>query len=146
MREVLFSLFAAATLSACSSSNSLTEQAKVALNEHQAQWEQRTFTSYSYDLFQKQFAAETTDVHITVNGTTVVSVVDKNTGQPPTGDATWPTIDDLYAAAQQAINAKGTTLSVEFDTQYSYPTLVAISSQTRGGPYEAHASHLTPSP
>jgi hypothetical protein len=144
MRDFVVGLLIAAVLSACSNSNDLGASAKISLDEHQAKWAQRTFDAYSFDLVQDKFGG-TTNVHITVNGASIVSVIDKTTGQPPAVDVGWPTIDELYDDAQSALGAKGVTLRIEFDQQYSYPTSVSITSSDPGGPYSAEVSNLVPS-
>ncbi|HLB09675.1 MAG TPA: DUF6174 domain-containing protein [Gemmatimonadaceae bacterium] len=141
MRTFLVGLAVVGTLAACSSSTDVGVAALVSLNRHQAQWEQRTFGSYSFDLVQEKFG-RTSNVHITVNGTTIVSVIDNTTGEPPEVDAGYPTIDELFATAQAVFGQKGETLQMEFNEQYGYPTLVAIDNSNPAGPYSAQVSSL----
>lgn len=145
MRSLLFGLAVAGAFAACSSVNDVTAGAKASLDRHQAQWGQRTFTAYSFDLVQEKFGS-TSNVHITVNGTTIVSVTDNTTGQPPAVDAGYPTIDELFANAQAAFGQRNTTLQMDFNEQYGYPTVLVITSvaNTPGGPYSAHVSNLAP--
>jgi Family of unknown function (DUF6174) len=143
VRSFLVGLAVAGALLACSGSTDVSVAALVSLNRHQAQWEQRTFSSYSFDLFQEKFGG-TSNVHITVNGTTIVSVIDNTTGEPPVVDAGYPTVDELFATAQAAFGQKSTTLRMEFNEQYGYPTVVQISSNTPAGPYSAQVSSLAP--
>jgi hypothetical protein len=145
MRSLCVSLAVAGALLACSSVNEVTAGAKASLDRHQAQWGQRTFTSYSFDLSQLK-SGSTSNVHITVNGTTIVSVTDKNTGMPPTVDVGYPTIDDLFARAQAAFGQKSTTLQMEFNEQYGYPTLLATNTTTSTPPYTATVSSFAPTP
>ena len=143
MRTFFVGLAVAGVLAACSSTTDVSVAALASLNRHQALWEQRTFSSYSFDLVQEKFG-QTSNVHITVNGTTIVSVIDNTTGVPPVVDAGYVTIDDLFAMAQSVFGQKNTTLQMEFNEQYGYPTLVAISSSTPAGPYSAAVSNLAP--
>jgi FtsP/CotA-like multicopper oxidase with cupredoxin domain len=145
MRTFVVGLAAAGALIACTNTNDVSVTAKLSLNKHQAQWEQRTFSSYEFDLVQEKFGG-TSDVHVTVHGTTIASVIDNATHEPPTVDRGWVTVDDLFADAQAAFGQKNTTLQMEFNEQYGYPTTVEISSNTPAGPYSAHLSNLVPLP
>ena len=144
MRSFLVGLAIAGALIACSSSTDVSVAAMVSLNRHQAQWEQRTFSSYSFDLVQQKFGG-TSNVHVAVNGTTIVSVLDNTTGEPPVVDAGSPTIDDLFATAQAVFGQQHTTLQMEFNEQYGYPTLImADDPGTPAGPYSAQVTNLAP--
>jgi hypothetical protein len=143
VRSFLVGLAVTGALIACSSSTDVSVAAMVSLNRHQAQWAQRTFSSYSFDLVQQKFGGTST-VHIEVTGTTIVSVIDKTTGEPPVVDAGYPTIDELFATAQAVFGQKGTTLQMEFNEQYGYPTLVAINNTNPAGPYSAQVSNFAP--
>ena len=143
MRSFLVGLAIAGALIACTGTTDVSVAALASLNRHQAQWAQRNFSSYSFDLFQEKFGG-TSNVHITVNGTTIVSVLDNPTGEPPVVDAGYPTIDELFATAQAVFGQKSTTLRMEFNEQYGYPTVVQINSNTPAGPYSAQVSNLAP--
>jgi len=143
VRTFLVGLALAGALIACSSSTDVSVAALVSLNRHQAQWEQRTFSSYSFDLVQQKFGG-TSNVHVTVNGTTIVSVIDNATGEPPVVDAGYPTIDELFATAQAVFGQKGETLQMEFNEQYGNPTVVVIINSNPGGGYSAEVSNLAP--
>jgi hypothetical protein len=143
MRSFFVGLAVAGTFAACSSVNDVSASAKASLDRHQAQWEQRTFTSYSFDLVQQKLGVSS-NVHITVNGSTIVSVIDKHTGHPPEIDAGYPTIDELFAQAEAAFGQKNTTLQMDFNEQYGYPTVLVINSLTPAGPYSAQVSNLAP--
>jgi hypothetical protein len=143
VRTFLVGLAVAGALIACSSATDVSVAALVSLNRHQAQWEQRTFGSYSFDLIQEKFG-RTANVHITVNGTTIVSVIDNTTGEPPVVDAGYPTIDELFASAQAEFGQHSANLRMEFNDQYGYPTVVEINSINPAGPYSAQVSSLAP--
>jgi hypothetical protein len=145
MRSVMVGLALAGALLGCSSVNDVSVATQLSLDVHQAKWKQRSFTSYTCDLVQQRFGS-TSNVRITVHDTTIVSVIDNATGLPPEADLGWTTIDGLYADAQSVLGLKHTTLQVEFDEQYSYPTLVSISNDGPGGPYTARVSNLSPLP
>jgi uncharacterized protein DUF6174 len=144
MRAFLVSLAVAGALIACNNSNDVTKGAKQTLDRNQALWGQRTFGSYAYDL-SLQDGSFGNEVHITVNGTTVVSVVD-TAGVPVTDDYHYPTVDDLFAIAQAAFGQKNTTLQMDFDQTYGYPTTLIVTTTTTVAPYAAHSSSLTPIP
>jgi hypothetical protein len=143
VRSFLVGIALAGAVIACNSATDVGVAALVSLNRHQAQWAQRSFSSYSFDLVQQKFGG-TANVHITVNGTTIVSVIDNTTGEPPVVDAGYPTIDELFATAQAVFGQKGETLQMEFNEQYGYPTLVAIDNSNPAGPYSAQVSNLAP--
>jgi hypothetical protein len=145
VRSFLVGLVVAGALVACSSSTDVSVAALVSLNRHQAQWEQRTFSAYSFDLVQEKFG-RTSIVHIEVSGTTIVSVIDNATGEPPVVDAGYPTIDELFATAQAVFGQKGETLQMAFNEQYGYPTLVTVNNSNPAGPYSAQVSNLAPTP
>ena len=144
MRAFVVGLALAGALVACSSSTDVRASAKQTLDKNQAIWEQRTFGSYRYDL-SLQDVGFTADVRITVNGTTVTSVVD-TTGAPVTDDYHYPTIDDLFATAQTAFEQGNTTLQMEFNQQYGYPLTLIVTTNSGDAPYSAHASNLVPIP
>jgi Family of unknown function (DUF6174) len=145
MRAFFVGVILVGALVACSSSTDVSAAAKASLDQHQALWGQRTFGSYAFDL-DLQDVAFTASVRITVNGTTVTTVIDKTTGEPPTGDYQYPSVDDLFATAQAAFGQKNTTLQMEFNEQYGYPTALVVSSLTGTGAYSAHVSNFSVSP
>ena len=144
MRAFIVGLVVAGALVACSNPTEVRDGAKMALDQHQSQWEQRTFGSYQYNLVL-QDGSFSNDVHITVNGTAVVSVVD-TAGKNVTGEYPYPTIDDLFATAQTDFGQPNTRLQVEFNQQHGYPTALIVTTSTGDAVYSAHASNLTPSP
>ena len=145
MRAFLVGVAVVGALAACSSSTDVSAAAKASLDRHQALWGQRAFNSYMFDL-DLQDVSFASSVRITVNGTIVASVIDKGTGQPPTVDYQYPTVDDLFAKAQAAFGQKNSTLQMDFNEQYGYPTVLVISSLTAAGPYSAHLSNFSASP
>jgi hypothetical protein len=145
MRSILVGLALAGTLLGCSSVSDVSVGEQLSLDLHEAKWKQRTFTSYTCDLAQERFGFRS-NVHITVHDTTIVNVIDNATGLPPEINLGWTTIDGLYAAAQSVVGSKHTTLQIEFNEQYSYPTLVSMSNNDPGGPYTAQVSNLSPLP
>jgi hypothetical protein len=144
MRAFLVGLAVAGAFVACSNSTDVTTSARQTLDRNQALWAQRTFGSYAYDL-ALQDGTLGADVHITVNGTTVVSVVD-TAGAPVTDGYHYPTIDDLFATAQAAFGQKNTTLQMDFNQQYGYPTVLIVSTNSTAEPYSALTSNLVPIP
>jgi uncharacterized protein DUF6174 len=144
MRALIVSLVIAGALVACSNSTDVTSGAKQTLDRNQALWEQRSFASYEYDLALHDGSFDK-DVHITVNGTTVVSVVD-TAGAPVTDDYQYPTVDDLFATAQSAFGQSNTRLEMDFNQQYGYPTTLVVTTNSAVPPYSAHASNLAPIP
>lgn len=142
MRAFLVGVAVLGALVGCSSSTDVSAAAKASLDRHQALWGQRAFNSYAFDL-DLQDVSFASSVHITVNGTTIATVIDNTTGQPPTVAYQYPTIDDLFATAQAAFGKKNTTLQMDFNEQYGYPTVLVITSLTAAGPYSAHLSNFS---
>jgi len=145
MRSVLVGLALASALLGCSSVSDVSVASQLSLDLHEAKWKQRTFTSYTCDLAQERFGIRS-NVHMTVQDPTIVSVIDNSTGLPPEINLGWTTIDGLYAAAQSVVGSKYTALNVEFNEQYSYPTLVSMTNNDPGGPYTAQVSNFSPLP
>ena len=143
MRSFLVGIAVAAVVAACGADNSLTAGQLESLNSHEALWAQRSFTEYSFDLDQTKFGL-TSKVHVVVDGTTIVSVVDRTTGEPPEPDAGYVTIDELFSMAESSFGENNTRLQVEFNQQLGYPTLVQISNINPGGGYAASVSNLAP--
>jgi hypothetical protein len=143
MRLFFVSMLVACALVACNSVNDVAVSAQLSLDSHQAKWKQSNYQSYSFDIVQQKFSSNT-NVHVTVSGNSIVSVIDNKTGQPPEINWGWPTIDELYDDAQSAMDAKNVDVRMEFDDQYNYPTLLEITANTPGGPYSAAVSNLTP--
>lgn len=143
MRAIVVGMFIAATLAACDTTRSLSDSDRQALQQHEAQWHARSFHSYSFDYSQSS-VGRTLNVHIDVQDDTVSNVVDIDTGQPPADPITWPTIDALFHEADVAVQQDNFTVSLAYDDQYGYLTLLSITSNNPGGGFVARASNLQP--
>jgi hypothetical protein len=77
-----------------------------------------------------------------VENDTVATVIDLNTGQPPTTPRTWPTMDALFNEADFAVLQGG--VSLEYNDQYGYLTLFSIRSSNAGGDFLVRVSNLQP--
>ena len=143
MRAFLAALAAAATLAAvaCDTTRPVTATDRAALQAHEDQWSQRTFHSYVFDYSETEINTNS-NVRITVQDDTVATVIDLNTGQPPAVPRTWPTIDDLFAEADNAVLYGG--VSLEYDDQYGYLTFFSIQNNNPGGQFIARVSNLEP--
>jgi hypothetical protein len=143
MRSRLVSLAVALTVAAaaCDTTRAVTATDRAALQQHEAQWAQRSFHSYVFDYSETQISTNF-NVQITVVDDTVSDVVDLNTGQPPTTPRTWPTIDALFNEADFAVLQGG--VSLEYDDQYGYLTLFSIQDNNPGGQFLARVSNLQP--
>ncbi|HEV7705122.1 MAG TPA: DUF6174 domain-containing protein [Gemmatimonadaceae bacterium] len=143
MRTFVVFFAVAAVLSACSDSVGVSEQAELA--RHEAQWQQRTFHSYDFDL-AKQVLGSNVNLHVSVRADSVAGVIDNDTGQPPVFDAGAMTVDEVFADANSTITSKQVKVGLQFDEQYGYPTLYTVRSiaNTPGGPFSATLSNLTP--
>ena len=143
MRPALVSLLVAATVivAACDTTRAVTATDRAALQQHEAQWAQRSFHSYVFDYSETQLSTNY-NVHITVVNDTVASVIDLNTGQPPTAPRTGPTMDALFNEADFAVLQGG--VSLEYDDQYGYITLFNIQNNNPGGQFLVRVSNLQP--
>jgi hypothetical protein len=145
MRAFLVCLTLAGALVACGNPDDVTSGAKQTLDRNQALWAQRTFGSYEYDL-SLQDEAFVSNVQITVSGTTVVRVVKFASDEPPNDGYAYPTIDDLFATAQAAFGQKNTTLQMDFNQPYGFPTTLVVTRNSAVGPYSAHVVRFAPMP
>jgi uncharacterized protein DUF6174 len=143
MRSRLVSLAAtiAVVLAACDTTRAVTATDRAALQQHEAQWAQRSFHSYVFDYAETQLGTNF-NVRITVVNDTVADVIDLNTGQPPTTPRTWPTMDALFNEADFAVLQGG--VSLEYDEQFGYITLFSISNNNPGGQFLVRVSNLQP--
>jgi hypothetical protein len=143
MRTFVVGFAVAAVLSACGDSVGVAEQAELA--RHEAQWQERTFHSYDFDLVEDKFGS-TYNLHVSVRADSVAQIIDNDTGQPPIFQVGAMTVDDVFADANSTITSKSVKVGLEFDEQYGYPTLYTVRSiaNTPGGPFSAALSNLTP--
>jgi hypothetical protein len=143
MRSYIVGLLVVASLAACDTTRSLSTSDRAALTAHEEQWDARDFHSYSFDYSQSSLG-RAYNVHIEVQDDTVASVVDTDTGEPPATPMTWPTIDGLYNEAEAAVQQDNYTVTLAYDDQYGYPTLLSITSNNPGGGFVARVSNLQP--
>jgi len=143
MKAFVVSVVIVGVLAACNGDGATSVAAQAELAQHEAIWHQRDFHSYTFDFVQQQFGM-TENLHVTVHADTVASVIDNDTGMPPTVPVHAPTIDELFGDANGAITNKALSVSLEFDDQLGYLTLYAVSAKvsTPAGPYSAKVSNL----
>ncbi len=143
MRSVIVGLAFIGAFGACQGTRVVTGADKADLAEHEAQWAARTFHSYVYDYSETQLSTSY-NVHITVVNDTVTTVIDTQTGQPPAVPRTWPTIDGLFNEADFAVQNGNYSVSLEYNDQYGYLTLLSLTSNNPSGGFLARASNLQP--
>jgi uncharacterized protein DUF6174 len=143
MRSRLVSLGVAMTIAiaACDTTRAVTATDRAALQQHEEQWAQRDFHSYVFDYSETQLSTNY-NVRIAVDDDTISSVIDLNTGQPPTTPRTWPTMDALFNEADFAVLQGG--VSLEYDDQLGYITLFSIQNNNPGGQFLVRVSNLQP--
>jgi Family of unknown function (DUF6174) len=141
MRSLVVGLVSALALVACDTTRAVTAGDRAALQQHEDQWAQRSFHSYIFDYSETQISTNF-NVRITVQNDTVASVIDLNTGHPPTTPRTWPTMDALFNEANFAVLQGG--VSLEYDEQYGYITLFSIQNNNPGGQFLVRVSNLQP--
>jgi len=145
MRAVMVVLLAIASLAACNTTRPVSDADRAELQAHETQWGQRDFHSYTFDYSESQLSQNFNE-HITVVNDTVSTVVDNQTGQPPAVPRTWPTIDALFNQADFLVQQSGISVSLEYDDQYGYPTLLSVTDNNPGGSLLVRVSSLTPTP
>lgn len=144
MRILLVCTGIALSLAACGEgTRAVTEADKASLAEHETQWGQRSFHSYTYDYSEAQLSTSY-NVHITVTNDTVTDVVDNLTGQAPAVPRTWPTIDGLFGEADFFANDGYYSVTIDYDETYGYLTLLSAQPSNPGGGFLARASNLQP--
>jgi hypothetical protein len=126
---------------ACDTTRPVTATDRAALQAHEDQWSQRAFHSYVFDYSETEISSNY-HVHITVQDDTVAAVIDLNTGQPPAVPREWPTIDELFYEADNAVLYGG--VSLEYDDEYGYLTFFSIQDNNPGGQFIARVSNLQP--
>lgn len=126
---------------ACDTTRPVTAAERAALQQHEDQWAQRSFHSYVFDYSETQIGTNY-NVRITVQDDTVAGVIDIQSGGPPSVPRTWPTIDDLFAEADFAVQQGG--VSLEYDDQYGYLTFFSIQNNNPAGQFLARVSNLQP--
>jgi hypothetical protein len=143
MRSFLVCLAMSSALGACDPTRAVSDADKASLQQHETQWGERSFHSYSFDYSEAQFSTSY-NVQITVQADTVAEVLDLQTGQPPAIPRTWPTIDALFNEADLIVQEGGFSVSLEYDDQFGYPTLLDVQSNNPGGGLIARSSNLQP--
>jgi hypothetical protein len=141
MRSIVVGVVAAATVIACNSTRPVTADERAALQQHEAQWAQRSFHSYVFDYSEAQLNTNY-DVRITVRNDTLSDVIDLQTGHAPVVPRSWPTMDALFNEANFAVQQGGATF--EYDEQYGYLTLFRVVSNNSGSGFLARISNLQP--
>ena len=112
-------------------------RAQVKLDSHRTLWEQTRSSDYTYEY---NVLCECSDnfgqtVKVTVLNGAVESVVyaesgefGRKAGDPPvvSGSPRYHTIDGLFDVIQEAINFEADRLTVSYNSEFGYPTDVAI--------------------
>src|SRR5450432_1063877 len=144
MRPFVVCLAVLASLTACDGSSSTSAIGlSLDLSIHKAQWSKRGFHDYTYD-YANAGPLSAANVHVTVRADTVASLIDTTTGMAPEFPLSVPTIDALFGIAGAALSAKNTTVNIESDSQFGYPTVVSASNSNPGGGFAARVSNLQP--
>lgn len=123
VRAVLVSL---TTLASCSSPTGPNAE----LTDARERWESRRITQYQYKFQRICFCLEETTraVTIRVQGNVVTRAwYVANGSEVPAGDLhLYPTVEQLFAIIEDAIERKAARLDVEYDRANGYPTRIDI--------------------
>ena len=112
-------------------------QAQVELDKHRTLWEQTGSPDYTYEYKAICFHCSRQTVKITVTNGDIGSVVYAESGfygesgEPPVrwdGGPSYPTIDSLFDDIQHAITNEVEQVTVSYNSEFGYPTNVAIDS------------------
>jgi hypothetical protein len=142
MRSFMVCLLASVAVAACDSTTA-NSASLVSLEQRQAQWEHRSFHSYSFDY--ERYGLGLANDHVVVTNDVVTSAVDSTTGEQ-VQSASVPTIDSLFATARSFARMKHTSVDVDFDSQFGYPTSVSAYTlpANPGGGYQVRISNFQP--
>lgn len=142
MRSFVVGLAVLGSLAACDSTTASNANPLV-LAERQAQWNHRSFHSYSFDYVNAEPIGQA-NVHVIVTADAVTSVIDATTGLPPQLNLNVPTIDGIFDIARGVIDQKHSTVTLEFNSEFGYPSHVSAFDNNPGGGYNARVSNLQP--
>jgi len=144
MRILLVCSAIALSLAACGvGTRAVTAADKTSLAEHETQWGQRSFHSYTFDYSEAQLNTSF-NVHITVTNDSVTNVIDNLTGHAPAVPRTWPTIDQLFGEADFFANDGDYSVTIDYDETYGELTLLSAQPSNPGGGFLARTSNLQP--
>jgi hypothetical protein len=105
------------------------------LNVARQRWSARGFPSYRYRFQYLCFCPATLilPVEIQVRAGRVVAVVDPATGRPPPAapGRPSPTVEDLFAVVESALDGKADWLDVQYDPILGYPAVIRVDPNTR---------------
>ena len=121
---------------ACNNAEPLA-RAQVELDSNRTLWEQTRSNDYTYEYKAICFHCSRQTVKITVTNGDIESVVYAESGfygesgEPPVrwdGGPSYPTIDSLFDDIQHAITNEVEQVTVSYNSEFGYPTNVAIDS------------------
>lgn len=132
-------------LDASKSSIALDASQQRALTQHESQWDHRAFHSYSF-VYDFQNLGWRGTVLITVRNDVVVSAIDLSSRVLAESDATYPTIDGVFAIARGGVSADNMMVDVDYDSQYGFPAQLSLQARlpNPGGGYRATISSFQP--
>ena len=133
------------SLVACRSSTGVDLNQQEELTQHERQWDHRNFHSYSF-VYASQILGINPTVRITVRNDVVVSAIDVSTDQAADSRLSWPTIDGVFAVAQDGLSTEGKIVHVDYDLQYGFPAQLSLHARVAnpGGGYQSTISSLQP--
>jgi|BarGraIncu00222A_1022003.scaffolds.fasta_scaffold15832_3 hypothetical protein len=144
MRILVVCIAIALSLVACGQgTRAVTAADKTSLAEHETQWGQRSFHSYTFDYSEAQLNTSY-NVHITVTNDSVSNVIDNLTGQAPAVPRTWPTIDQLFGEADFFANDGNYSVTIDYNDTYGNLTLLSAQPSNPGGGFLARVANLQP--
>ncbi|HEY9478905.1 MAG TPA: DUF6174 domain-containing protein [Gemmatimonadaceae bacterium] len=119
---------AAITVSACSDSAGPDGTRLAELAQQESLWQKQDMHYYLFD-FHYQFGGEIEDARIYVVADTVAEAMDlqADTALSVGAGHDWPTVEDLFAHAAQALSSNDVDVTIEYDPELGYPTRIDVS-------------------
>jgi hypothetical protein len=144
MRSFVVGLAILGSLAACDSTTASGSTSLLALEQHQAQWEHRSFHSYSFDYQRSGIGFA--NAHVIVTNDVVTSVDDSVPRGIPVLLSDYPTIDSLFTTTRSFFGVGHVSVNVDYDAQLGYPKEVSAFSvpANPGGGYQVSVSNLQP--
>ena len=127
MKQALYFLFAIIMAAACGGDDDATLRE---LNDNKRKWVAADKVDYQYTYQQTCFCPQniTAEVSIMVIGNTISSIT--RTSDDQVLDSTLfdssKTIDELFLVVEDAIDGNAHKLTVSYDSEWGYPTLIDI--------------------
>jgi hypothetical protein len=138
---------ASITAAACDGSTAPGDMRLARLTQQEARWDGQNLHDYFFE-YHYQFAGAIEAARIYIMADTVAGVLELATDSSLSLDPQygWPTVEDLFARAKEALSEEHVDVTVEYDEELGYPTRIDVSPKvaTPAGGSSTRASGLEP--